>query len=98
MEKFQEGEITFLSFNKRNTYTITSIDIFCLEIPRIFLEHSCIFLQVNVTFYDVVNMIHDVIRTADPFPYTAKFMSVGVRNSRPKTQQIRRRKINRIRT
>ena len=34
------------------------------------------FLRVNVTFYDAVNMIrdvimiHDVIRTAKPFPYT----------------------------
>ena len=37
--------------------------------------------------YDVVNMIHYVIRTADPFPYTAKFMFVGVRHN--KTQQIR---------
>ena len=43
------------------------------------------FLQVNVTFYDVVNMIHDVIRTANSFPYIAKFMFVGVRNN--KTQQ-----------
>ena len=34
------------------------------------------FQRVNVTFYDVVNMIHDVIRTADLFPYTAKFMFV----------------------
>ena len=25
-------------------------------------------------------MIHDVITTANPFPYTAKFMCVGVRN------------------
>ena len=31
-------------------------------------------------FHDAVNMIHDVIRTANPFPYTAKFMFVGVRN------------------
>ena len=45
-------------------------------------------LRVNVTFYDVVNIIHDVIRTANPFPYTAKFMFVGVRNN--ETQQIRR--------
>ena len=36
------------------------------------------FLRVNVTFYDAVNMIHDVITTRDPFPYTAKFMFVGV--------------------
>ena len=46
------------------------------------------FLQVNITFYEVVNMIHDVIRTANPFPYTAKFIFVSVRNN--KTQQIRR--------
>ena len=32
------------------------------------------FLWVNVTFHDVVNMIHDVIRTANPVPCTAKFM------------------------
>ena len=45
------------------------------------------FLRVNVTFYDAVNMIHDVnVTTPNPFPYTAKFMIVGVRNN--KTQQI----------
>ena len=33
-------------------------------------------------------MIHDVIKTANPFPYTAKFMFVEVRNN--KTQEIRR--------
>ena len=43
------------------------------------------FLRVNVTFYDAVNMIHDVIRTANPFPYPVKFKFVGVRNDR--TQQ-----------
>ena len=43
------------------------------------------FLQVNVTFYDAVNMIHDLITAANPIPYTAKFMFVGVRNN--KTQQ-----------
>ena len=47
-----------------------------------------LFLRVNVTFYDAVNMIHDVITTANQFPYTAKFMSVGVRSN--KTQQIKR--------
>ena len=31
------------------------------------------FLRVNVTFCDAVNVIHDVITTANPFPYTAKF-------------------------
>ena len=34
-----------------------------------------------------VNIIHDVISTRNPFPYTAKFMFVGVRNN--ETQQIR---------
>ena len=45
-------------------------------------------LRVNVTFYDPVNIIHDVITTPNPFPYTAKFMFVGVRNN--ETKQIRR--------
>ena len=45
------------------------------------------FLLVNVTFYDAVNMIHDVISTAYQFPYTAKFMFAGVRNNT--TQQNR---------
>ena len=39
-------------------------------------------------FYDAVNMIHDVIRTANPFPYAAKLMFVAVRDNQ--TQQIRR--------
>ena len=46
------------------------------------------FLGVNVTFYDAVNMIRDVISTANPFPDTDKFMFVCVRNN--KTQQVRR--------
>ena len=76
------------------------------DIQRIFLEQNWyptdIFrklmhiLRVNVTFYDAVNIIHDVITTRNPFPYTAKFMFVGVRNN--ETQQIRRWKIKRIRT
>ena len=45
-------------------------------------------LQVNVTFYDAVNIIHDIIITPNSFPYTAKSMFVGVRNN--ETQQIRR--------
>ena len=45
------------------------------------------FLRVNVTFYDAVNMIHDVITTANPFSFTAKLMFVGVRNN--KIQQVR---------
>ena len=54
------------------------------DILRIFLEHK----WVTVKFYDVVNMIHDVITTAYPFPYTAKFTFVGDKNN--KTQQIKR--------
>ena len=46
------------------------------------------FQCVKVTFNDAVNMIHDVITTANPFPYTAKFMFVDVRNN--KTEQIKR--------
>ena len=37
--------------------------------------------------YGVVSMIHDIITTTDPFPYTAKFIFVSVRNN--KTQKIR---------
>ena len=37
------------------------------------------FLQVNARFHEAVNVIHDVITTADPIPYTAKFMFGGVR-------------------
>ena len=44
------------------------------------------FLRVNVAFYDTVNMLHDVITTADLISYTAKFMFDG----NNKTQQIRR--------
>ena len=44
------------------------------------------FLPVNVTFYDAVSMIHGVT-TLNPFPYTAKFIFVGVRHN--KTQQMR---------
>ena len=53
------------------------------------------FLRVNVTFYDAVNAIHDVIATADPFPDTAKSMFVGVISNKT---QVRRLNINMIRT
>ena len=46
------------------------------------------FLRVNVTFYEAVNVIHDVITTLDSISYTAKFIFDGVGND--KTQQIRR--------
>ena len=38
------------------------------------------FLLVNVTLYDAVSMIHDVIATAKLFPYTAELTFVGFRN------------------
>ena len=40
------------------------------------------FVRVNDTVYDAVNMIHDVITTANLFPYTAKFMFYGARNNK----------------
>ena len=40
------------------------------------------FMRVNGTFYDAINVIHDVITTANPFPYTSKFKFVGVRNNK----------------
>ena len=46
------------------------------------------FPRVNITFYDAVSMIHDVVTAAYPFPYTAKLTFVGVSNH--KIQQIRR--------
>ena len=48
------------------------------------------FVRVNVTLYDTVNMIHDVITTANLFPYTctAKFMLDGARIN--KIQQLTR--------
>ena len=45
-------------------------------------------VRVNVTFHNVVHMIHGLIRTANPYPYTYKFILAGVKNN--KTQQIRR--------
>ena len=39
-------------------------------------------------FYDTINHIHGIITTLNPFPYTANFMFVGVRNN--ETQQIGR--------
>ena len=45
------------------------------------------FLRVKVTFNDALNVIHDVITTANSIPYTAKFMFVGV--IKIKSQQIR---------
>ena len=45
------------------------------------------FLRVNATVYDAVSMIHDVITTANLFPYTVKFMFVGVRNNKTQTNQ-----------
>ena len=37
---------------------------------------------VSIACYDAVNIIHDVITTLNPFPYTAKFIFVGVRNNK----------------
>ena len=48
------------------------------------------FLRVNVTFYDAVNVIHDVITKANSIPYTAKFMFVGVRNDKLNKSDVER--------
>ena len=41
------------------------------------------YLRANVTFYDAVNMIHDITTTANPFPYTVRFIYfVGVTNNK----------------
>ena len=48
------------------------------------------FLRVSVMFDDAVSMIHDVIRTANPFPYTAEFMYVGVRNKKVNKSYVER--------
>ena len=48
------------------------------------------FLRVNVTLYDAVKVVHDVITTANQIPYTAKFMFVFSEVEIKKTQQIRR--------
>ena len=40
------------------------------------------FLLINVTFYDAINIIHDVNITPNSYTYTAKFVCVGVRISK----------------
>ena len=46
------------------------------------------FVRVDVTLYDAVNTIHNVIKTPNPFQDKATCMFVGVRNNN--TQQIRK--------
>ena len=53
------------------------------------------FKRVNVTFYDAVSVIRNVITTANRFPYTAKFIFVGARNNKNLANQTL--KDNRIR-
>ena len=48
------------------------------------------FLGVNVTFYDVVIMIQDVITTHNPFPYTSKLMFASVRMIKLNKPDIKR--------
>ena len=47
------------------------------------------FLRVNVMFYNAVNVIHEVITTANPFPYIAKFIFVEVRKKQNSTNQTK---------
>ena len=86
-----------LSFNYANIHAISPMIYYFLYTTDI-LEQKLIshghfqnmnaHFAGNVAFYDAVNIIHDVITTRNPIPYTAKFMFVGVRNN--ETQQIRR--------
>ena len=36
-------------------------------------------------YYNVVNVIHDVITTSNPIPYSAKSLFVGVTNNKTQT-------------
>ena len=45
------------------------------------------FLQVIVTFYKTLYIIHDIISIANPYPYSAKLVFIGVGNN--KDQQFR---------
>ena len=75
-------------FSWYNTDILNKKNIYNTDIFRTWMH----FLRVKVTFYDAVNIIYDVIGTANPFPSSAKFTFFGVRNN--KTRQIRRWKIN----
>ena len=98
-------QLTRFIFQLKEYLCSNTCAIFLFDIPVIFLEQNLYttdicrtwmhFLQVNVTFYDAVNLIHDVIKIDNLFPYTSTFMFVRVRND--KTQLIRRWKIKRIR-
>ena len=59
-----------LSFNERNIHEISPMIYFSWYTTDIFRTWMH-FLLVNVTFDDAVNMIDDVITTANPFPYNA---------------------------
>ena len=43
--------------------------------------------EFSASRFMTVNMIYDVITTANPFHFTGKFMFIGVRNN--KTEQIK---------
>ena len=47
-------------------------------------------MRVKVTFQDAVKIIHDVIRTTNQFPYTAKFVCVGLRNNKINKSNVER--------
>ena len=88
------GQNLSLSLNlifqlREKTNAISLVIYFFLYTTDIFRTKTDIlhFLGVNVMFYDAVSIIHDVITTRNPFPYTAKFMFVCFRNN--ETQQVR---------
>ena len=59
------------------------------DIPRIFLEHECIFCGYTSRFMTQSTLLMTSLQHINPSPYTAKFMFVGVRHN--KTQQIRKK-------
>ena len=82
-------EYQYLSLNKWNTHVISSVIYLFLVYHGYFrtemiyhgyFENMNAFSAGKRRFYGAVYMIHDVIRTANPFPYTAEFMFFGVRN------------------
>ena len=45
------------------------------------------FLRENVTFFEAVNIIHDVVVTPNPYPYTVKFGFVSIKNHKVQQNQ-----------
>ena len=62
-----------LSFNYTNIYAMSPMTLFFFGYTTDIFRTWMHFVQVNLMFYDTVNLIYDIITTATIFPYTAKF-------------------------